>query len=39
MINDFDEMAIKALGDNMEFFFKSNTGLEPDTWPYKEQSL
>ena len=28
-----------ALGDNIEFFFKCNTGLEPDTWPYKEPSL
>ena len=28
-----------ALGDNIEFFFKYNTGLEPDTLAYKETSL
>ena len=25
-----------ALGDNIEFFFKCNTGLEPDTWPWDD---
>ena len=27
------------LGDNIEFFFKCNVGLEPDTRPYKEAIL
>ena len=27
------------LGDNIEFFFKCNVGLEPDTRPYNETFL
>ena len=31
--------AVVDLGDNIEFFFKCNVGLEPDTRPYKEAFL
>ena len=32
-------VSLLDLGDNIEFFFKCNVGLEPDTRPYKEAIL